>query len=57
MRIVLRVESNLITLPSLPFETAVPRLTPLVTGLSPQRPGFDPTSVHVGFVVDKVRLG
>jgi hypothetical protein len=25
--------------------------------LSPRRPGFDPGSVHVGFVVDKVALG
>jgi hypothetical protein len=25
-------------------------------GLSPQRPGFNPGSVHVGFVVDKVAL-
>jgi hypothetical protein len=29
----------------------------LVAGLSPRRPGFDPGSVHVGFVVDKVALG
>ena len=26
-------------------------------GLSPRRPRFDPGSVHVGFVVDKVELG
>jgi hypothetical protein len=25
--------------------------------LPPRRPGFDPGSVHVGFVVDKVALG
>jgi hypothetical protein len=25
--------------------------------LSPRSPGFDPGSVHVGFVVDKVALG
>jgi hypothetical protein len=36
---------------------AVPWLRRLVTGLSPRRPGFDPGSVHVGFVVDKVALG
>jgi hypothetical protein len=36
---------------------AMPWLTQLVTGLSPRRPGFDPRSVHVGFVVDKVALG
>jgi hypothetical protein len=29
----------------------------LVAGFSPQRPGFDPGSVHVRFVVDKVALG
>jgi hypothetical protein len=36
---------------------AVPLLRRLVTGLSPRRPWFDPRSVHVGFVVDKVALG
>jgi hypothetical protein len=36
---------------------AVPWLRWLVTGLSPQRPGFNPGSVHVEFVVDKVALG
>jgi hypothetical protein len=36
---------------------AVPWLWRLVAGLSPRRPGFDPRSVHVGFVVDKVELG
>jgi hypothetical protein len=36
---------------------AVPWLRRLVTGLSPHRPGFDPGSVHVGFLVDKVALG
>jgi hypothetical protein len=36
---------------------AVPWLRQLVTGLSPRRPGFNPGSVHVGFVVDKVALG
>jgi hypothetical protein len=34
----------------------VPWLRRLVAGLSPRRPGFDPGSVHVGFVVDKVAL-
>jgi hypothetical protein len=28
-----------------------------VAGLSPRRPGFEPGSIHVGFVVDKVALG
>jgi hypothetical protein len=36
---------------------AVPWLRRLFTGLSPLRAGFDPGSVHVGFVVDKVALG
>ena len=36
---------------------AVPWLRRLVAGLSPRRSGFDPDSVHVGFVVDKVTLG
>jgi hypothetical protein len=34
----------------------VPWLMRLVAGLSPRWPGFDPGSVHVGFVVDKVTL-
>jgi hypothetical protein len=37
-------------------EMAVPWLKRLVAGLSPRRPGFDPGSVHVGFVVDKLAL-
>jgi hypothetical protein len=28
-----------------------------VAGLSPRRPGFNPGSVHVGFLMDKVALG
>jgi hypothetical protein len=36
---------------------AVPWLRRLAAGLPPRRPGFDPGSVHVGFVVDKVTLG
>jgi hypothetical protein len=36
---------------------AVPWLRRLVADLSPQRPGFDPGSAHVGFVVDKLALG
>ena len=36
---------------------AVLWLRQLVAGLLPQRTGFDPGSVHVGFVVDKVTLG
>jgi hypothetical protein len=35
----------------------VPWLRRLVAGLSPRRLGFDPGSVHVRFVVDKVALG
>jgi hypothetical protein len=37
--------------------TAVPWLRRLAAGLPPRRPGFDPRSVHVGFVADKVALG
>jgi hypothetical protein len=36
---------------------AVPWLRRLVAGFPPRRPGFDPGSVQVGFVVDKVALG
>jgi hypothetical protein len=36
---------------------AVPWLRRLVAGLSLSRPGSDPGSVHVGFVVEKVALG
>ena len=35
---------------------AVPWLRRLVAGLPPLRHGFDPESVHVGFVVDEVAL-
>jgi hypothetical protein len=38
------------------YARAVPWLS-LVAGLSPRRPVFDPGSVHVGIVVDKVALG
>jgi hypothetical protein len=37
--------------------TAYHRLRRLVAGLPLRRPGFDPGSVHVGFVVEKVALG
>jgi hypothetical protein len=36
---------------------AVPWLRRLVAGLPQRRPGFDPGSTHVGFVVDKAALG
>jgi hypothetical protein len=35
---------------------AVPWLRRLAAGLPPRRPEFDPWSVHVGLVVDKVAL-
>jgi hypothetical protein len=35
----------------------VPYLRRLVTGFPPRRPGFEPSSGQVGFVVDKVVLG
>jgi hypothetical protein len=38
-------------------KVAVPWLRRLVAGLSSRRPGFDPGSVHVGFMVDSVALG
>jgi hypothetical protein len=36
---------------------AVTKLRHLVAGLSPRSPGFDPRSLRVGFVVDKVTVG
>jgi hypothetical protein len=36
---------------------AAPELKRLVAGFPPRRPGFNPRSGHVGFVVDKVALG
>jgi hypothetical protein len=36
---------------------AVLWLRRFVAGLLPRRPGFDPGTVHVGFVVDSVALG
>jgi hypothetical protein len=36
---------------------AMPWFRRLVAGLSLRKPGFDPGSVRVGFVVDKVALG
>ena len=39
------------------YQMAVPWLRRLVAGLPPRMPGFDPGSVHVEFVVDKVALG
>ena len=39
------------------LQMVVPWLKQLVVGLSPRRPGFDPKSVNLIFVVDKVELG
>jgi hypothetical protein len=36
---------------------AAPWLRRLVAGFPPRRPGFEPSSGHVGFVVDKAALG
>jgi hypothetical protein len=36
---------------------AVPWLRQLVAGFPLRRPGFEPSSSHVGFVVDQVALG
>ena len=33
-----------------------PWLRQLVVGLSPRKPGFDPSSVHVSFLVVKVEM-
>jgi hypothetical protein len=38
-------------------DKAVPQLRRLITGFPPQQPGFEASSGHVGFVVDKVALG
>jgi hypothetical protein len=35
---------------------AVPQLRRSVPGFPPRWPGFEPKSIHVGFVVDKVTL-
>jgi hypothetical protein len=40
-----------------PSGKAVPYFRQLVAILPPRRPGFEPRSGHVGFVVDKVALG
>jgi hypothetical protein len=40
-----------------PTALPVQWLRRLVAGLPPRRPGFAPSSVHVGFVVDKVAVG
>jgi hypothetical protein len=41
----------------LPVSEAVPYLRRLVGGFPLLRPGFEPGSRHVGFVVDKAELG
>jgi hypothetical protein len=38
------------------FRLAAPQLKRLVAGFPPRRPGFDPGSGQVGYVVDKVAL-
>jgi hypothetical protein len=42
---------DLVDIINITFYT-VPWLRRLVAGLSPRRPGFDPGSVYVGFMVD-----
>jgi hypothetical protein len=39
------------------YDRAVPWLRPLAASLPPRRPGFDPGSVRVGFLLDKEALG
>jgi hypothetical protein len=41
----------------LTFKRAMPQLWRLVAGFPLWRPGFEPVSGHVEFVVDKVALG
>jgi hypothetical protein len=53
-RLIVNCQSKLVCFHHL--ETTVPWLRRLVAGLSPWRPGFDPGSVHVGFVADEVAL-
>jgi hypothetical protein len=36
---------------------SVQQLRQLVAGIALHRPSFNPTSAHVGFVVDKVAVG
>jgi hypothetical protein len=43
--------------PKLVAQRAVPQLRRLLAGFPLRRPGFEPGSGHVGFVVDKVSLG
>jgi hypothetical protein len=38
-------------------DMVVPQLRWLVAGFPPRRPGFEPRSGRVGYVVDKVALG
>jgi hypothetical protein len=45
------IQVNLKSLNNLPW------LRWLIVGLSPWRPGFDPSSAHVRFMLDKVALG
>jgi hypothetical protein len=46
-----------VTIERLLCDVAASLLRRLVAGLSPRRPGFDPGSVNVGYVVEKVALG
>jgi hypothetical protein len=39
------------------YEEAMPWLRQLVADLSPEKPGFYPKPLHVGFVGDRVALG
>jgi hypothetical protein len=55
MCVYIRIHKRVCQIYNIPW--AVPWLRSLVTSLSPQRAGFAPGSIHVGFVVDKVALG
>jgi hypothetical protein len=39
------------------WREVVPQLRRLLAGFPPRRPGFEPSSRYVGYLVDKVALG
>ena len=53
----LRVEAGETDVELIIQHVAIPWLRPLVDGLSLRWPGFDPITVHVTFLVDKLALG
>jgi hypothetical protein len=53
----LRVEAGETDVELIIQHVAIPWLRPLVDGLSLRWPGFDPITVHVTFLLDKLALG